>query len=609
MERVFQCPQCEKGFKELRTLRLHLKIHNAEYPERCLVCQKVFRTKWQLKQHQMDHGGERPYPCPECSFTCKTKQQLNEHRRKHSGEKAYCCALCGTRFTYRNGLIKHTKLNRCPKKIITADGETIIKKRSRVVNNAYSNNKTTAHSNNKNNNLNPPAASTSSPLLHSSPPSLTVTPVLNLQMSVAVAEAVNNVISATKGNKDALDKKIMEVLRRNSNTHNVAPSSSSALTMTSHKYTSSRMTPERILPDPTPPPGNRGSPIIDYQMQVEDIIGTDSESIANPIAYREVGNSFNLALLDDGSNCLVSTTCTLPTQTITTKAHPSCASSMTTTTTSSTVIAHNGILPPNTINELSAATGLPSSEICSWAATLPTGALVKVTHHYNTSIEPSPTQQHQQQPSHQLLLPAIINIPHFQTAHPEVPLTVSESEVSGALKNSSVGLLSYREIFAVDPNEVLQKSQSKSSLLAQKGCDIKVEPNTTMCRENSKPIPSVNNNDTCLEDFIGFDYGIFESGSEGSDSQKPSIKEEPSSPTGSDSGLSNNSSFYSNSYYINNNEDTLADIDLGLPDCLNSNAANPLDDTLNVLNDQDFNSMKTIVEQTFKDGREIMDVI
>lgn len=84
LDRVFQCSQCDKGFKEMRTLRLHLKIHNAEYPEQCGVCQKVFRTKWQLKQHQMDHGGERPYPCPECSFTCKTKQQLNEHRRKHS---------------------------------------------------------------------------------------------------------------------------------------------------------------------------------------------------------------------------------------------------------------------------------------------------------------------------------------------------------------------------------------------------------------------------------------------------------------------------------------------------------------------------------------------
>jgi len=131
VDKTFHCTQCDKSFKELRTLRLHLKIHNADYPEHCEVCKKGFRTKWQLKQHLMDHGGQRPYPCPECSFTCKTKQQLNEHRRKHSGEKAYSCPLCGTRFTYRNGLIKHTKLNRCPKKIFTQDGEKLMKKKSK----------------------------------------------------------------------------------------------------------------------------------------------------------------------------------------------------------------------------------------------------------------------------------------------------------------------------------------------------------------------------------------------------------------------------------------------------------------------------------------------
>jgi DNA-directed RNA polymerase subunit RPC12/RpoP len=49
------------------------------------------------------------------------------------GEKAYSCAQCNTRFTYRNGLIKHTKLNRCPKKILTAEGETILKKRTRMI--------------------------------------------------------------------------------------------------------------------------------------------------------------------------------------------------------------------------------------------------------------------------------------------------------------------------------------------------------------------------------------------------------------------------------------------------------------------------------------------
>jgi hypothetical protein len=49
------------------------------------------------------------------------------------GEKAYSCSQCNTRFTYRNGLIKHTKLNRCPKKILTAEGETVMKKRTRVI--------------------------------------------------------------------------------------------------------------------------------------------------------------------------------------------------------------------------------------------------------------------------------------------------------------------------------------------------------------------------------------------------------------------------------------------------------------------------------------------
>ena len=49
------------------------------------------------------------------------------------GEKAYSCPLCGTRFTYRNGLIKHTKLNRCPKKIVPPEGDRIAKKKTKLI--------------------------------------------------------------------------------------------------------------------------------------------------------------------------------------------------------------------------------------------------------------------------------------------------------------------------------------------------------------------------------------------------------------------------------------------------------------------------------------------
>eukprot|EP00092_Neocalanus_flemingeri_P021639 GFUD01023471.1.p1 GENE.GFUD01023471.1~~GFUD01023471.1.p1 ORF type:complete len:707 (+),score=124.40 GFUD01023471.1:348-2468(+) len=169
-DKNFHCSQCDKSFKELRTLRLHLKIHNSDYPEHCEVCKKGFRTKWQLKQHLMDHGGKRPYPCPECSFTCKTKQQLNEHRRKHSGEKAYSCPLCGTRFTYRNGLIKHTKLNRCPKKIFTSDGEKLIKKKAKSME----------------------------------------------QLNRQKIEMINNLASKSRAEKSVLDQKILDVIQKRS---------------------------------------------------------------------------------------------------------------------------------------------------------------------------------------------------------------------------------------------------------------------------------------------------------------------------------------------------------------------------------------------------------
>ena len=56
-EKSFHCSQCDKSFKELRTLRLHLKIHNSEYPEHCEVCKKGFRTKWQVGSSRIYEQG------------------------------------------------------------------------------------------------------------------------------------------------------------------------------------------------------------------------------------------------------------------------------------------------------------------------------------------------------------------------------------------------------------------------------------------------------------------------------------------------------------------------------------------------------------------------
>jgi len=71
------------------------------------------------------------------------------------------------------------------------------------------------------------------------------------------------------------------------------------------------------------------------------------------------------------------------------------ASSTTTTTTTSPTTTKvetthqalvDGVLPDSTVAELSLATGLPESEIRSWATCLPAGSTVKVTHHFDTSV-------------------------------------------------------------------------------------------------------------------------------------------------------------------------------------------------------------------------------
>ena len=82
------------------------------------------------------------------------------------------------------------------------------------------------------------------------------------------------------------------------------------------------------------------------------------------------------SMFDPPSNCAASssTTTTTTTSANTTKVE----------TTHQALV--DGVLPESTVSELSLATGLPESEIRSWATCLPAGSTVKVTHHFDTSL-------------------------------------------------------------------------------------------------------------------------------------------------------------------------------------------------------------------------------
>jgi len=372
-DKNFHCSQCDKSFKELRTLRLHLKIHNSDYPEHCEVCKKGFRTKWQLKQHLMDHGGKRPYPCPECSFTCKTKQQLNEHRRKHSGEKAYSCPLCGTRFTYRNGLIKHTKLNRCPKKIFTSDGEKLIKKKAKSMD----------------------------------------------QLNRQKIEMINSLASKSRAEKSVLDQKILDVIQKRSALKN-----------------------QLGLPELPDLDGNNNQALL--RRAVQELQSTQiDQSMFTPQASSPFSQSLS-------SSASFNPSLTTPT--------------MSTTTTFLT----------------------NSTDISSWAATLPAGTKVTVTHydaskksgqgqlvatptHTETIIVTPPKSETDisliplKSPKVQLPtspLPLLQTRPILSSTHEKL---IQDSQLITTPDETkifaNIGQPSYPESFAVDPNDILLKNK------------------------------------------------------------------------------------------------------------------------------------------------------
>jgi len=376
VDKNFHCSQCDKSFKELRTLRLHLKIHNSDYPEHCEVCKKGFRTKWQLKQHLMDHGGKRPYPCPECSFTCKTKQQLNEHRRKHSGEKAYSCPLCGTRFTYRNGLIKHTKLNRCPKKIFTSDGEKLIKKKAKSMD----------------------------------------------QLNRQKIEMINNLASKSRAEKSVLDQKILDVIQKRS-----------------------ALKSQLGLPEINTIDVNNNQELLRRAALVQELQNNqmDQSNFTN-----QPPSSFS--------------------QTISSPSPPFTHSLTSPTMSTTTTFLTN------------------STDISSWAATLPAGTKVTVTHydaskkssegqlvatptHTETIIVTPPKSETDisliplKSPKVQLPtspLPLLQTRPILSTAHEKL---IQDSQLITTPDEpkifANIGQPSYPESFAVDPNDILLKNK------------------------------------------------------------------------------------------------------------------------------------------------------
>ncbi|KAJ8413655.1 hypothetical protein AAFF_G00081620 [Aldrovandia affinis] len=107
--KIHRCPHCNRCFKALNYLRVHVKGHLGFKPFKCMVCQKEFLTGYLLKKHMEAHLSERRFKCGECGKLYKTIGHVREHMRAHSDERPYHCNRCSKGYKTKNALQVHQR--------------------------------------------------------------------------------------------------------------------------------------------------------------------------------------------------------------------------------------------------------------------------------------------------------------------------------------------------------------------------------------------------------------------------------------------------------------------------------------------------------------------
>ena len=114
MDKVFNCPRCDKCYALKKDLATHLKYHDASYT--CEMCGKSLRSKMALKVHvnSIHYGIKNTYRkehmCSDCGKICRSKTHYTEHiNKEHLNHRPYGCPLCKMSFFSNASLRSHLK--------------------------------------------------------------------------------------------------------------------------------------------------------------------------------------------------------------------------------------------------------------------------------------------------------------------------------------------------------------------------------------------------------------------------------------------------------------------------------------------------------------------
>ncbi|XP_056129313.1 telomere zinc finger-associated protein isoform X2 [Lampris incognitus] len=112
-ERPYQCHLCGKTFRTQASLDKHHRTHTGERPFSCEFCEQRFTEKGPLVRHiASKHQEGRPHCCHICDKTFKAMEQLRVHLRRHKGMRKFECKDCGYKFTRQAHLRRHTLIHK-----------------------------------------------------------------------------------------------------------------------------------------------------------------------------------------------------------------------------------------------------------------------------------------------------------------------------------------------------------------------------------------------------------------------------------------------------------------------------------------------------------------
>ncbi|KAK7128908.1 hypothetical protein R3I94_017211 [Phoxinus phoxinus] len=111
-EKPFQCHLCGKTFRTQASLDKHHRTHTGERPFSCEFCEQRFTEKGPLLRHiASKHQEGRPHFCHICNKTFKAIEQLRVHVRRHKGMRKFECSECGYKFTRQAHLRRHSQIH------------------------------------------------------------------------------------------------------------------------------------------------------------------------------------------------------------------------------------------------------------------------------------------------------------------------------------------------------------------------------------------------------------------------------------------------------------------------------------------------------------------